>query len=135
MGDFGQARAQGAVIAGRDRVDGLAEQHDLAGEVAARLEQHRVEADVRREPAGGGLHGLSPADLAAPALADPPWPAFGLGWSLRSRPHTRSVSVRLPPAIGATATVSSPVSRDGTRLSRSSRRAEAVPKCAYFAER
>lgn len=46
----------------------LTEQDDLAGQVAARLQQHRVEPQVGREPAGGGLHGLGPADLPAPAV-------------------------------------------------------------------
>ncbi|PSK63476.1 hypothetical protein B0E53_04577 [Micromonospora sp. MH33] len=62
-------------------------------------------------------------------------PAFGLGWSLRSRRQTRQAAARSPCAVGATATVSSPVSRAGTRLSRSSRRAAGVPKRAYRGER
>ena len=44
---------------------GPAEHHHLRAAVAARLEQHRVERDARRQPAGLRLHGLGPADLAA----------------------------------------------------------------------
>ena len=44
---------------------GVAEHHDLAAPVAARLEQHRVHVGDRLDARRGGLHGLRAADLGA----------------------------------------------------------------------
>ncbi len=47
----------------------LALHHDLAADVALRLQQHGVHVDRRRSAAGDGLQPLRPADLAAAGLA------------------------------------------------------------------
>ncbi len=43
----------------------LAEQHDLAHRIRARLEENRIHLDARGHPGRLGLHGLRPAHLAA----------------------------------------------------------------------
>src|SRR6185295_15644602 len=70
----------------------------------------------------------------APAAAASGRPAFGLGClppSLRSTSHARRVE---PPTAGAASTVSRPVTRAGTRLATSSRRAAIRPKRRYLGD-
>ncbi|KOV76903.1 hypothetical protein ADL03_42460 [Nocardia sp. NRRL S-836] len=65
---------------------------------------------------------------SAPAKAASTWPAFGDGCAEASRRHVSHACGAEPPTTGAPATVSSAASRDGSRFSTSSNRAEAQPK-------
>src|SRR5207245_8879804 len=62
-GDLGKAPLRLEVAGPVDRADRAPAYDDLAAAVAARLEQHRVEADARLQPAGRGLQRLCPTDL------------------------------------------------------------------------
>jgi hypothetical protein len=57
--------ARGRVVARVDEAGHLAAQYHLAGPVAARLEQHRIEPHAGLKPAGRRLQRLRPPDLAA----------------------------------------------------------------------
>ena len=72
---------------------------------------------------------------SAPANAASQRPAFGLGCCPPYLRKARQAAAGLPPATGAQATASSPVSRAGPQLATSSSRAGAQPNLAYRPDR
>ncbi|ANZ36167.1 hypothetical protein BBK82_08910 [Lentzea guizhouensis] len=65
---------------------------------------------------------------SAPAKAASTWPALGDGWAEASRRQVSQACGAEPPTTGAPPTVSNAARREGSRLSTSSRRADAQPK-------